>query len=60
MKFKTGERVLWNGEPAIIYGVIKKFNNKVVKWYEVKRDESSVSSHLVSEDAGTLKKLGAN
>jgi hypothetical protein len=59
MKFQKGERVLWNGQPAIIYGVIKKFNNKVVKWYEVKRNENSVASHLVSEDAGTLEKMEA-
>lgn len=57
MKFKKGEYVLWNGQPAIIYDVIKKFNNKVVKWYAVKRSESSISSHLVAEDAGTLEKL---
>jgi hypothetical protein len=57
MKFKKGEKVLWNEQPAIIYDVIKKFNNKVVKWYAVKRSEDSISSHLVSEDAGTLKKI---
>lgn len=61
MKFKKGESVLWNGETAIIHCVYKKnpMNGKPVKWYAVKRNVDSVSSHLVSEDAGTLQKLNA-
>lgn len=61
MKFKKGEQVLWNGELAIIYSVMKKnpMNGKAVKWYAVKRNINSVSSHLVSEDAGTLQKVEA-
>ena len=57
MKFQKGERVLWNGQAAIIYDVITEFNNKPVQWYEVKRNENSVASHLVAEDAGTLQKM---
>ena len=59
MKYMKGEKVLWNGTPAIIYDVITKNprNGKPVKWYAVKRDMNSVASHLVSEDAGTLQKV---
>jgi hypothetical protein len=61
MKFKKGERVLWNGEVAIIHSVMKKnpMNGKAVKWYAVKRNITSVSSHLVAEDSGTLQKMEA-
>jgi hypothetical protein len=59
MKFKKGEKVLWNGTIAIVYDVMTKnpMNGKPVKWYQIKRDENSMSSHLVSEDANTLCKL---
>lgn len=59
MKFKKNENVLWNGEPAIIWDVLKKnpMNGNPVKWYTVKRDINSIPSHLVSEDSGTLEKI---
>ncbi len=59
MKFKKGENVMWHETPAFVYDVITKnpMNGKPVKWYQIKRDENSISSHLVSEDANTLKKL---
>lgn len=59
MKFKKGEKVLWNGQPAFVYDVYTKnpYNGSPVKWYAIKRDTNSVSSHLVSEDANTLQKL---
>jgi hypothetical protein len=59
MKFKKGEKVLWNGTPAFVYGVMTKNprNGDAVRWYQIKRDVNSVASHLVSEDANTLEKL---
>lgn len=59
MKFKKGENVLWNGEPAIISDILKKNprNGNPVKWYTVKRTKDSIAGHLVSEDAGSLEKL---
>jgi hypothetical protein len=62
MKFKKGQKVLWHGTPAFVYGVITKnpLNGNPVKWYQIKRDVNSVASHLVSEDANTLEKLEAN
>jgi hypothetical protein len=59
MKYTKGEKVLWNGTPAIIHDVITENprNGEPVKWYSVKRDIDSVASHLVSEDAGTLQKV---
>jgi hypothetical protein len=62
MKFKKGQKVLWNGTPAFVYDVITKNpkNGNPVKWYAIKRDINSFASHLVSEDANTLEKLEAN
>jgi hypothetical protein len=61
MRFKKGEQVLWNGEVAIIHSVMKRnpMTGKPVKWYAVKRNIFSVSSHLVAEDSGTLQKMEA-
>ena len=59
MKFKKDELGLWNGQPEIIWDVLKNnpMNGNPVKWYAIKRDVNSISSHLVSEDAGTLEKI---
>lgn len=58
MKFKKGEQVLWNGQPAVIWDVMKKNprNGQPVKWYEVKYENSNYASHLVAEEANTLTK----
>ena len=58
MKFEKGEKVLWHGEPAIIWDIITKSpKGNPVKWYAIKRNTNSISSHLVAEEANTLHKI---
>lgn len=52
MKYKVGDKVLWNGNPVVIVDAMTKspFTGKEVKHYTVKYDVTDFAGHLVSED----------